>query len=239
MAKIKKRAPKRDLTAREEFRSIAEGVADFYRAHRNPFNIVLTAVVIVLVVMVGHSLISSNKEEQAGRLLDQGYQALEPGGGMPANYPVALQRFQDVVNQYGGTLSAAIAEYSVGNTYEQMGQHEQAVREYEKFTHLYGKEHFLLPFVYQRMGYAYLAMGKEAEAVKAFTMAETTGGAGPATVELARIYDREGKTADALKQYKVVSEQLSGTSWALEARTKLPPPDLQAPVSKPAGTAAK
>ncbi len=238
MAKIKKKTPKAQQPA-EEFRSIAHTVADAYRAYRNQFNAALTVIAIAAAVMVVYWLISANKEKQASKLLAAAYQAAEPGAATPANNLLALQRFQEVVKQYGGTMNGAVAQFSLGNIYAQMGQYGQAVQEYEKFTKEYGKEQFLLPFVYQRMGYAYLALGKQDDAVKAFSRAEAVGGPGPATVELARIYDHEGKSAESQKMYKEVSEKLAATSWAVEARTKLPPPDLKAPVTMPAGTAEK
>jgi tetratricopeptide (TPR) repeat protein len=239
MAKIKKKTPKGQMQPEEEIRSIAHSIADIYRTYRNQFNAALTVIAVAAVVMIGYALISANKAKQAGQMLEAALQSAEPGGGAPVNYPLALQRLQDVVKQYGATLSGAVAQYEIGNTYAQMGQYEQAVKEYEKFLVQYGKERFLLPFVYQRLGYACLSLGKQADAVKAFSNAEAAGGPGPATVELARIYDREGKTEEAQKKYKEVSEKLAMTSWALEARTKLPPPVLTSPVTMPAATGGK
>ena len=239
MAKIKKKTPKAQHQPAEEIRSIAHRVADSYRAHRNPFNAALAVIVVAAAVLIVSALISANKEKQASLLLAAAYQAAEPGGAVPVSYPLALQRFQDVVRQYGGTMSGAVAQYSLGNTYAEMMQYDQAVQEYEKFTKQYGKERFLLPFVYQRMGYAYLALGKQDQAIDAFRRAEAAGGPGPATVELARLYDRSGNAVEAQKKYKEVSEKLAATSWAVEARAKLPPPVLTAPVSVPAGTGGK
>jgi tetratricopeptide (TPR) repeat protein len=94
--------------------------------------------------------------------------------------------------------------------------------------------------VYQRMGYAYLAMGKGDEAMKAFGNAEKLAGTGPATLELARLYDRAGNSQEALKKYKAISDDLPSSAWASEARAKLPPPDLgQAKKPEQPGAAAK
>jgi len=93
--------------------------------------------------------------------------------------------------------------------------------------------------VYQRLGYLYLVRGNREEAVKAFLRAESVGGAGLATAELAGIYERAGNTEEAQKKYKELSEKLPATTLALEAKLKLPPPDLKAPLSAPAGTAGR
>jgi tetratricopeptide (TPR) repeat protein len=239
MAKIKKKSSKSRATSEVEFRSIAQSVADTYKAYRNQFNTALAVVALVLIAAISYSYLSANKEAKASQLLDAAYQAAGQGGSAPPNYAIALQRFQDAADQYGGTLSGAVAAFEIGNTLAEMGQYEQAVKQYEKCVKEYAKDRFLLQMVYQRLGYAYLDLGKRNEAQDAFVKAEATGGPGPATIELARLYDNEGKTAEATKMYKEVSEKLSSTSWAVEARTKLPPPVLQTPMTAPAGTAEK
>jgi tetratricopeptide (TPR) repeat protein len=172
-------------------------------------------------------------------MLSAAYDASSPGGGAPVNYPLALQRFQDIVKQYGSTVNGAIAQFSIGNTYVQMGQPEAALKEYGSFIKNYSNEKFLLGLVYQRMGYVYLAMGKQDEALKAFGQAEAIGGMGPATLELARIYDRAGNIQEAQKRYKEISDKMPSSVWAMEARTKLPQPALQAPITIKPGAAAK
>lgn len=240
MAKtIKKKTAKGSLSPQEEIQSITHTITDTYDAYRQPANVVLTLVAIVLAVGVIWSIVRSNNEKQAGQLLSAAYDAYSPGGGAPANYPLALQRFQDVVKQYGGTVSGAIAQFSVGNVYARMGQPESALKEYDAFVKKHGGEKFLLGLVYQRMGYAYLALGRKDDAVKAFGQAETLAGTGPATYELARIADASGDIVDAQKRYKEISEKLPSTGWAAEARVKVSPPDLKATGKAAEGAKAK
>lgn len=235
MPKIKKKA-KSLMQPQDEIKSMAHNVSDYYQIYQKQFNLAITVIVLALAVTVVYSFVRSGNEKKAGQMLSAGYDAYNPGGGAPANYPQALQRFQDIVKQYGGTVNGAIAQFYMGNTYVQMGQPEAALKEYESFIHKYSSEKFLLGLVYQRMGYAYLAMGKQDEAVKAFAQAEAIAGMGPATLELARLYDRAGKSEEALKKYKDISDSMPSSAWAMEARKKLPPPDLGLP--KPAQPAA-
>lgn len=239
MAKIKKKSSKTVASPEEEIRSLAHHVSDYYHAYQKQLNTVITVLVLALIVAVLYSFVRAGNEKKAGLALNAAYEAAAPAGGGVPNYPAALQRFQEVVKQYGGTLSGAIAQYSIGNTYLAMGQPEPAVKAYEEFTRRYSGRTFLLGMVYQRMGYAFAAMGKREEAVRAFSKAEEVGGTGQATMELARIYEQAGNREDAQKKYKAVSEQLPATSLALEARSRLPEPDLKAPLSSPAGTAGR
>jgi tetratricopeptide (TPR) repeat protein len=239
MAKIKKKTTKTMLSPQDEIKSITHTVSDYYQAYRQQANVVLTLVVLVVIVLTVYSLVQAGNEKKSGQLFAAAYDAYDPGGGAPPNYPLALQQFQEVVKQYGGTKNSAIAEFYIGNTYANMGQPDTALKEYEAFTKKHASETFLLGMVYQRMGYAYLAVGKGDEAMKAFGKAETLVGTGTATLELARLYDRSGNRQEALKKYKTISDDLPSSVWASEARAKLPPPDLGQ--SKPAqpGAATK
>ena len=239
MPKIKKKM-KAQMQSEDEIRSMAHNVSHYYQVYQKQFNAAIAVIVLALAVTLIYSFVRSGNERKAIQILNAAYEAYSPGGGALSNYPQALQRFQDVVKQYGGTVSGATAQFYTGNTYVQMGQPEAALKEYETFIKKYSNETFLLGLVYQRMGYAYLAMGKQEEAVKAFVQAEAINGTGPATLELARLHDRAGKSQEALKKYKEISDNLPSSAWAMEARKKLPPPALgQAPIAVQPGAAAK
>jgi tetratricopeptide (TPR) repeat protein len=239
MPKIKKKA-KALMQPEDEIKSIAHHASEYYQVYQKQFNVAIAVIVLALAVTLIYSFIRSSNEKKASQMMSAAYDAYDPGGGAPANYPQALQRFQDIVKQYGGTLNGAIAQFSIGNTYVHMGQPEAALKEYEAFINKYSDEKFLLGLVYQRIGYAYLAMGKQDEAVKAFDHAEAVAGTGPATLELARLYERAGKSQEALKRYKDISDNLPSSAWAMEARKKIPPPDLgQAPKAVQPGAATK
>lgn len=239
MAKIKKKTTKTMLSPEDEIKGISQTIADYYHAYRQQANIALMLVVLVLIAMTVYWLVQAGNEKKSGQLFTAAYDAYDPGGGAQPNHPLALQRFQDVVKQYGGTTNGAIAEIYIGNTYASMGQPDAALKEYEAFTKKHAGENFLLGMVYQRMGYAYLAAGKGDEAIKAFSKAETLVGTGAATLELARLYDRSGNSQEALSKYKVISDDLPSSAWASEARTKLPPPDLGQEKPAQRGAAAK
>ena len=239
MPKIKKKA-KSLMQTEEEIKSMAHDVSDYVHVYQKQFTIAVAVVVLVLAAALTYTIVQSSNEKKASQMLSSAYDASNPGGGAQANYPLALQRYQDIVKQYGGTVNGAIAQFYLANTYVQMGQQEAAIKEYEAFINRFSSEKFLLGLVYQRMGYVYLAMGKQDEAVKAFEKAEPVTGTGPATLELARIFERAGNVREAQKRYKDISEKLPSSAWAMEARKKVLPPDLgQAPKSAQPAAAAK
>jgi len=226
MPKIKKKSAKPLMQPDEEIRSMARSVTDYYHAYQKQANVVLTLLAVALIAVMAITMVRSGNERKAGLLFAAAYDAYNPGGGGTPNYPLSLQRFQDVTKQFGGTVNGAVAQYYLGNTLVQMNQYDAALKEYEAFTKKYAGETVLLGLVYQRMGYAYLALGRRDDALKAFGQAEAVAGTGAATLELARLYDRMGNSQEAQKKYKELSDKLPATTWALEARAKLPPPDL-------------
>ena len=127
-------------------------------------------------------------------------------------------------------MSAAISQYYAVNCLANLGQAEEALKEYQAFVNTYRDKKFLLGLVYQRMGYAYGMLGKQAEAIKAFEQADALGTPGVATIELARLYEASGNMPESQKKYKMVQEKLGGSAWSVEAMGKV---RLINPVSNP------
>jgi tetratricopeptide (TPR) repeat protein len=117
-------------------------------------------------------------------------------------------------------MSAAVAQYYIGNCLANLGQADEALKEYQVFVKTYSDKKFLLGLVYQRMGYIYSMLGKPAEAIKAFEQSDALGTPGVATVELARLYEATGNISEAQKKYKIVQEKLGGSTWSIEAMGK-------------------
>ncbi len=239
MAKIKKKAAASRRNAQEELKSIAHGISDLYHVHQKQFNIGFLAAAVLVAVVVIYTQVKANQERSAGALFEKAYASFRDATDAGPNYEKALQEFQEVVKQYGSTMNGAIAQFYIGNTYAQTGRPDDALKAYQEFVNRYNGEKFLLALVYQRMGYVYASLGKTEDAMKSFVQAETTSGPGVATLELARLYERSGKTKEAMDKYKELSEKLPGTTWALAARSKLPPPAIAAPATATVGTAAK
>lgn len=234
MARIKKRSVKASQQPQLEIRSIAHTVSDYYLQYQKQFNAVLLIAALLVAGAGLYFFVQSGNERKAGVLLEQAMLTYEAADGKDAEK--TLQGFREVVKQYGTTLNGAIAQFYVGNTLALAGRADEALKEYEAFTKRYAGRKELLGLVLQRMGYLYLSQGKTEEAMKVFQRAESSAGTGAATLELARLYDRSGKTSEAQAKYKELAQKYPATTWALEAQTKMPPPELAAPRTAPAGT---
>jgi tetratricopeptide (TPR) repeat protein len=218
---IKKRGGAAKNQQETRIESAAQKVAAFLSAHRKTLKPAAALVVAVALIAAGYLFVQSGRNREASMLLTTAYGYYNPSGNVAPDYARALDLYRDIQKKYSGTASAATAQYYIGNCLAGIGKTDEALKEYQYFVKKYSGEKLLLGFVYQRMGYAYAALGNRDEAVKAFERSESAGGPGLATVELARMYEREGKTEESLKKYRTVLEKLQGTQWAAEATAKM------------------
>lgn len=228
MVTIKKKGYATKKQTEPQIMSIAHKAAELISLYRMKIVIAASAVAAALVIIAVYSAYRHIQERSAAPLLASAYDAYRPGGGM-TDYGKAFEMFSDVRKKYPGTMSGAAALYYMGNCLVDMDRKEDALKEYRNFIDRYSGEKLLLGLVHQRMGYLYSSMGSRDEAVKSFEKSEALLGTGLATVELARIYDRELNAVEAQKRYKQIAERLSGTPFGFEAMGKLPSPAPPAP----------
>ncbi len=230
MLTIKKKGRATKPKQEQEIATIMHRATSVLSAYRQQVIIAVSILAALLVIIGGYSLMRSADERKAGLLLSAAYDSYSSSGDAPADYRKALELFRGVQKKYSGTMSAAIAQYYIGNCLENLGQTDEALKEYQNFVNTYSGRKFLLGLVYQRMGYAYVMLGKQAEAIKAFEQADALDAPGVATIELARLYEASGNIPESQKKYRIVQEKLGGSSWSVEAMGKA---RLVEPASKP------
>ncbi len=237
MLKIKKNAKVTKQTQEQQIATITHKVTNILSAYKKQVVIAASVLAALLVISGGYSLMRSADERKASPLLAAAYESYSPTASSTADYAKALELFRGVQKKYPGTMSAAIAQYYVGNSLAALGQMDEALKDYQFFISKYSREKYLLGLVYQRMGYVYGALGKQTEAIKAFEQAESLRGPGVATIELARLYETSGNMPESQKKYKLAQERLGGTTWGIEAMGKV---QVIKPASQPAaGSAGK
>jgi tetratricopeptide (TPR) repeat protein len=220
MLTIKKKVRVTKQTQEQEIVTIMHKVTTVLSAYRQQVVIAVSVLVALLVIAGGYSIMRSADERKAGSLFPTAYESYSSSGGSPVDYRKALELFRGIQKKYTGTLSAAVAQYYIGNCLANLGQADEALKEYQVFVNTYSDKKFLLGLVYQRMGYVYSMLGKQAEAIKAFEQSDALGTPGVATVELARLYEATGNIPESQKKYKIVQEKLGGSTWSIEAMGK-------------------
>jgi tetratricopeptide (TPR) repeat protein len=221
MPTIKKRGGAAKKQQEQKISTLAHEVQDFMARYRKHFQIAAVVIAVVIVLVAGFSIRRSVQEKRAAPLVAAAYEVYSSATGTNVTYGEALDLFRDAQKKYPDTMSGAVAQYYIGNCLFSLGRTEEALKEYQVFVNKYSSHTFLLGLVYQRIGYADLALGKKADAQKAFQQAESLNGPGVATVELAKLYEAEGNMPEAEQKYKVVMEKMGGTSWAMDAMGKV------------------
>ena len=219
------------MCIRDRILTLAHKVSAFTTTYKKQLIIAASLLVAIVVIISGYSLVRSQQERKAAPLVAVAYNYYSPASGVSADYNKALGLFRDIQKDYSGTKSGAIAQYYIGNCLVNLGQLDEAIKEYGNFVNKYSSDKLLLGLVYQRMGYVYTILGKRSDAVKAFEQSEAAAGPGVATMELARLYETSGNMPESQKKYKLVMDKLAGTSWAMEAMGKL---QAITPVQQPA-----
>jgi tetratricopeptide (TPR) repeat protein len=221
MLTIKKKSKVTKQTQEQQIATITHKVTNVLSNYKKQIVIAASVLVALLVIAGGFSIMRSADEQKASPLLAVAYDYYSPSGSSSADYGKALELFRGVQKKYPGAMSAAIAQYYVGNCLAALGQPDEALKEYQFFVKTYAGEKYLLRLVYQRMGYVYSTLGKKTEAIKAFEQSEAVGGPGVATIELARLYEASGNMSEAQNKYKLAQEKLGGTTWGIEAMGKV------------------
>jgi tetratricopeptide (TPR) repeat protein len=237
MAKIKKRTQTaKHQQPGEEIRTLAHHVSEFTAVHRQKVTIVVAIVAVVVVLGMGYRLTKSMQEQKAAPLVASAYGYYRPFAGTAPDFAKALELYRDVRKRYPSTRSGAIAQYYIGNCLANLGRNEEALKEYQTFVAQYSGDTFLLGLVYERMGYVDSALGRQADAIKAFEQSEKLIGPGASTLELAKLYESAGNAAASQNKYKLIADKLAGTVWAMDAIGKV---QKIAPSPAPAQPAGK
>lgn len=218
MHTIKKQTYAGRKQAEPQIHGLLHTVSAIYEQNRQMILSAAVAILALLTAIGGWSLYRASTESKASAMLAR---ALENYGVGQPDYGRSLELFRDVEKKYSGTLSAAIARYSIGNSLMGMGRVKEAVDEYRVFVKQYGSNKDLLGLAYQRMGYAYLDLGNKEESVKAFESAEALLGPGMATAELAKLYEKMGRNDEAKKKYALLVDKLPGTELSAEAQKNI------------------
>lgn len=233
MLKIRKKGQDAKHHQEQGIETILNSVSKVLSTYRKQLVIAASIVAALLVISGGYSLLRSADERKASPLLAAAYESYTRSPGMSsADYAKALELFRTVQKTYSSTMSGAISQYYIGNCLVELGRRDEALKEYQLFAAKYSGDKYLLALVYQRLGYLYASLGKQADAVKAFEQSESLGGPGVATIELARLYENSGNMPDSQKKFKIVQEKLGGTTWSVEAMGKLQKIEIPKPVVK-------
>lgn len=218
---------KKQLKQPDQFVTITEHGIDWANQNRkSAITWAILAVSAVLIVIGGYGLYASRStaaETALGNAL-RTYQT--PIAGPNQQVPpgmktftsveerdkAALPQLQDVASKYGMTKSGKVARYFTGVIYTELGQNQSAEDALKPVASSWNKD--LSALAKLALAQLYRNTGREPQAVAEYTDlangSASTVSPGMAKIQLAEMYDAEGKTADAKKIYAELKDKDKG-----------------------------
>lgn len=233
MRTIKKQAYDAKKQPKQEIEGLFQSLLTVYGRYRMHVQAATAAVLILLIALGGYSLYRNSSERKASALLAP---ALDLYSSPQPDLEKAAELFRDVRKEYPRTLSGSIARYYEGNCLADRGRMQEALELYREVVKRRGAGNILPAMAYQRMGYAYQALGNRDESIKAFEQAESLKGPGMATFELAKLYALSGNREASQKRYKMLTDSLPGTPLSEEAAKMIKKEPPSSPKGQEEGT---
>ncbi len=208
----KKVAPKAE-EQKENIENVSEVLSRSEQFIENNQKKLLYALIAVLVVVVGIVFYSNNilapKEKEAAELIFKGeaYFAADSFAVAINGDDIDYIGFEAIAKQYGITKTAKLAKTYMGLCYKGMGDYENAVKYLAKAN---AKDIIATPAIKAALGDCYVELGENAKAAATYMKAAKTHNnvlAPICLMKAARVFEADGKTAQALKAYEIIKNE--------------------------------
>ncbi|MDO4949623.1 MAG: hypothetical protein Q4E55_05590 [Bacteroidales bacterium] len=192
----------------------------FIIKYKNKLLIALSAIVLVVVAILGYKqFIYEPREVKASEALFVGEQYFQND-----QYELALNGdsanfagFATVAKEFSGTAAGNLATAYAGLCCAHLEKFEDAVKYLDQFT---GSDQLVGPAVKAALGNCYVNLGQEEKGaellVKAAKDADSQALSPVYYIQAGQVYEKLGKSADALKLYQTVKEKYFQSYLSIE-----------------------
>ncbi len=222
---IKKRVSKKKRPDEEEVKGKALETLNLLRQKKKVLIYSLSTIGFIIIVALILIIYSSSIKKEAYSFEIEAYNYyynINLKDPLPdeQRWKKSLELFQKASD----TKATARVQYYIGNCYFNLGDYDNAVKEYLIFIDRYKRVEKILPLVYQRLASAYMKSGKTEESLRTLdALAQFEGGIfrDTALILQARYYEAVGKPEEAEKKYREIVNDFPSSLWASEARAKI------------------
>ena len=203
---------KQKATEPDEFISTSSLVLDYVK---NNYVMIGSAAAIVLVVafiIFGFYYYSREREREALGLFNQAKQMYQKSTAGQANnqpptplYRPALEKFEEVVENYSHATSATTSLLYMGDCYYQLKDYDKAIESYLSFINASQKDNYLRQFAFEGLGYCYEEKGDHEKALDYFKQSLNETNCAIENLlylNIARCYETLKDSTSALEYYK-------------------------------------
>ena len=218
---IKKRKIKKTGPKEEKVKSAIERSLDALKKKKRNLIIVLLVLGTAAVAVVSFMIYSSSTTKKAYAFERDAYKYYY---NIDLTDEERLTKSLELFQKSIEVKPTAIPQFYVGNCYFNLGDYDNAVKAYNEVIGEYKNNDSLLPLVYQKLASAYVKNGKNNEAIKtlnAFAQFKKGIFKDTALILMARLYERTGKTEEAMEKYKELVKDFPFSLWTDEAMKKI------------------
>lgn len=195
------------------------------RAHRSAALAVVVAAVLAVAGGLGYRWYQESREREASRALAAAALTLRTQNPQtPPDPAEGMKRLREVAQSYRGTPSAEEALLRLAYLQFDAQRNEEALATFEEYAAAYPKGRFRVEADLGR-GYALIQKQNLEGAAQVFggVVARDASDpmAGEAYMALARVYEAQKKSDEALKVYGQVVEKFPQTNWAVHALQRM------------------
>jgi len=221
----KKPAKKRNVEKAEDVKSAALHAIDAIKGRQRQVIIITTVIAAIAIIVIVLKLYSSSQNNKAHELemkADSIYYSVNPDNPLPQTekWKEALELYRQSVD----VKAAPTALFSLGNCYYNLGDYEDAIKQYNTFAGKFGNDDIILPLVYQKLVSAYYKTGKnDAAADTLARLSKIRNGTfrDTALSMEASHYEEIGNSAKAQEIYKALVSEFPNSPWSAEAAAKV------------------
>ncbi len=222
---IKKRTTKKTGGTEEDVRDKLVTLKDTLQERRKTI-LRSGAVILVLLIAIPVFLFYNHASKKKAKSLE--YEAYKIYQNIYKKQPLTKEeRYKKALDifkkSYDTRKSPSVLLYIAGCHYE-LGNYEETIKTLKDFTQRYSNEKKLIPLAYGKLAMAYERKGDTKEAIKVLDALYNLKGdiyKDFALIGSAKLFEKEGKTDEAMKKYKELSEKFPDSPFIDEAKAKL------------------
>jgi len=209
---------KKKDNSRDQFESVENALSKtehYIEENQKSLTIIVFAIIIIVGGYLGYKrLLVSPKEHEAQSQMWMAEKYFERD-----SFNLALHGdgnylgFLDIIEEYGITQSANLANYYAGLSYLHLGQFEEAIEYLKKYD---AKDQMISPIAYGAIADAYIELNNTDEAEvfykKAINISENNFTTPIYLMKLGLLYEQQGDYKNALENYKRIEKEFPSSA---------------------------
>ncbi len=226
MLKPKKKLTKRELKQDPILTSIGQAKT-FYELNKKYISYATVALAVAILALFAYLNNRRQNDEKAATELGRVYKIYDAGVNDKAQYTIAINGvrergimgLKEIVDNYGSTSSGEMARLYLANAYYNLGQYDEAMKNYDKFS---SSDNLLNASATAGIAGCYEARNDMADAARRYEEAASISGASASVTaeyvnDAARDYGLAGQKEKAVELFKRLKKEFPTSTYARDA----------------------